>query len=411
MIDATEQRRAEVGALTELGLTEAAQAAAGVHRTHRAISDRVFAAVRRGVGPTATRIQRVHDPITDGIYRTIDATVTTAAQLGGRWADLPLSTPPSTTTRGAGIIGVVHGLIGDELDAKQSTLAANNLSVRVAGRAVTPDAAGLAQAFPRATRRIAVYLHGLVETEHAWRLGQRTSAPYELHLTNRGVTNVFIRYNTGRRISTNGHDLAELLDDLVRFWPVDVDDLTLLGHSMGGLVARSAAHHGRQAGHLWPDRVRTSISLGTPHLGAPLEQLAHHASAALTTQPETDALGRLLRRRSAGIRDLRAGSLLDDDWLDRDPDSLAAAVAADVPLLPGADHYFVWATLARNPRNPLSRSLGDGLVLHHSASGRNRTRNLGFDPAHGFHRAGAHHMTLLNDPQVAHQLISWIDRD
>lgn len=409
MIDAAAQRRAEVRALTELGLTEAAAATAGIHRTHRAVSDRAFSIARRALGPAAARVQAVHDPLTDGIYRIVGTTTTATARLGGRFADLPLATAPSSTTTGAGILGVVHGLIGDELDARQSPLATANLSVRVAGRPVTPDADGLARAFPRASGRLAVFLHGLVETEHAWRLGQRTSAPYELRLANRGITSVFVRYNTGRRISTNGQDLAELLDDLVRFWPVPVEDLTLIGHSMGGLVARSAAHHGRLRGHVWPRMLHTSISLGTPHVGAPLENLAHHASAVLAARPETNALGRLLRRRSAGIRDLRAGSLIDDDWLGRDPDSLAAAVAADVPLPPGVDHYFAWATLTTDPRSPLGRILGDGLVLHHSAGGRNRTRDLGFDPTHGFHRGGTHHLALLNDPRVAEQLAAWID--
>ena len=408
MTIAADVRRQEVRALSELGLTELAKASAGVHETHRAVSDRIFAMVRRGVGSSVSPVKVMHDGITDGVYRVITGSTATAGRVSGRVADLPIGSPVSSTTVGAGIIGVVNGLIGDELDGKQSPLAQENLSIRVAGRPVSPDAAGLAAAFPRASRRIAVYVHGLVETEHAWRIGQRTSAPYEHRLWANGVTNVFLRYNTGRRISTNGHDVAELLDDLVRFWPTDVDEVILIGHSMGGLVLRSASHHGHEAGHVWTRKVTTTICLGVPHLGAPLENLAHHASAWLTALPETSAFGRLLRRRSGGIRDLRIGSLVDEDWADRDPDELAAAIAAEIPLLPGAEHYFVSATVTRDPHHPLSRVIGDGLVLHQSAGGRNSTRHIGYNPDNGFHVGRSHHFSLLNDPQIGKRLVDWI---
>ncbi|MFZ2510700.1 MAG: alpha/beta hydrolase [Gordonia sp. (in: high G+C Gram-positive bacteria)] len=408
MTDDTVARRQEVRALSELGLTELAKASAGLHQTHRAVSDRVFTAVRRGLGPAITPVQSLHNGITDSVYRVVGESTKAAGQVSGKVLDLPLSRPVSSTTRGAMLIGVVNGLIGDELDGLQSPLTEHNISVRVAGRPISVTADELARAFPRATRRIAVYVHGLTETEHAWRVGQRKSAPYEHRLWANGVTSVFIRYNSGRRISTNGQDLAELLDDLVRFWPTAVTDIALLGHSMGGLVLRSATHHGRQADHRWIERVRTTVSLGTPHLGAPLENVAHHASALLTAHPETNAFGRLLRRRSGGIRDLRAGSLLDEDWHGRDPDDLAAALAAEIPLLTGAEHYFVSATFTRDPHHPISRVIGDGLVLHHSAGGRNSTRHIGFAPENGMHVGQANHLSLLNHKEVGDQLVSWI---
>lgn len=406
-IESTARRR-EVRALSELALTELAKASDGVHQTHRAVSDRIFSVLRHGLGRSAAPVQAMHDGITDSVYTVITGSTATAGRISGRVADLPLSGPVSSTTVGAGIIAAVNGLIGDELDSKQSPLAEENLTLRVAGRIVRPDAPGLAATFPRASRRIAVFVHGLMETEHAWRAGQRVSAPYEHRLWANGVTSVFLRYNTGRRISTNGQDLAELLDDLVRFWPNEVDEVILVGHSMGGLVLRSASHHGQEAGHVWPRKVGTTISLGTPHLGAPLENLAHHASAALTSVPETSAFGRLLRRRSGGIRDLRAGSLVDADWTGRDPDDLAAAIAAEIPLLPGAEHYFVSATVGRDPNRRISRLIGDGLVLHQSAGGRNTTRHIGFDPANGFHLGRSHHFSLLNDPQIGDRLTAWI---
>ncbi|MFT3715074.1 MAG: alpha/beta hydrolase [Gordonia sp. (in: high G+C Gram-positive bacteria)] len=408
MSNSSDVRRREVRALSELGLTELGKATDGVHRTHRAVSDRIFGVVRRGIGPAVAPVKAAHDIIADGVYRTVSESTRAAGRVGGRFADLPMSSAPSSTTGGANLIAFVNGLIGDELDATRSPLTDDGMTIRVAGEPVDLSSDGLAEAFPQATGRVALYLHGLVETEHAWRFGQSASTPYEHVLSLRGVTNVFLRYNTGRHISTNGADLAELIDDLVRFWPVPVDELILIGHSMGGLVARSAVHHGYEAWQQWVPQVRTIVTLGTPHLGAPLEGLAHRASAALAAVPETEAFGRLLRRRSGGIRDLRAGSLVDQDWTGRDPDDLAAALATEVPLLPGIDHYFVSATVTRNPGNPLSRVIGDGLVLHQSAAGESSTRTIGFDPANGLHLGRAHHFTLLNDPRVADRLAHWV---
>jgi hypothetical protein len=144
------------------------------------------------------------------------------------------------------------------------------------------------------------------------------------------------------------------------------------------------------------------ITLGTPHDGAPLEQAVHALSAALHLAPETRPFARVLRRRSAGIRDLRRGSLADADWRDQDPDALFAKACAEIPLLPGAMHCFVSATVTRGDRHPVGRLLGDMLVLSPSASGR----RVGFDS--GLAIGGAHHLALLNHPAVAEQLRAWL---
>jgi hypothetical protein len=120
-------------------------------------------------------------------------------------------------------------------------------------------------------------------------------------------------------------------------------------------------------------------------MGAPLEQIVHYASAALHALPETRPVARFLRRRSAGIRDLRQGSLVDEDWRGRDPDGLKAAACREVPLLDGATHYFVAATVTRSPKHPVGRLVGDLLVLLPSASGRSHTRRIPFRDEHGLH--------------------------
>jgi hypothetical protein len=150
------------------------------------------------------------------------------------------------------------------------------------------------------------------------------------------------------------------------------------------------------------------VSLGTPHTGAPLEQAAHRAAHALWQLPETRPFGNFLRRRSSGIRDLNLGSLVDEDWRDRDRDELRLAACQEVPLLDGAAHHFVSATLTRTPEHPLGRLVGDTLVLVPSASGRSKTRRIGFREEDGHHLGGTHHLALLNHPGVYEKLVAWL---
>jgi hypothetical protein len=134
----------------------------------------------------------------------------------------------------------------------------------------------------------------------------------------------------------------------------------------------------------------------------------HYLSAGLGALPETRPVANLLRRRSGGIRDLRQGSLVDEDWLDRDPDELRAVVCKEVPLLEGATHCFVAATVMRSSDHPVSRLLGDWLVLEPSASGRSRTRRIPFEAEYGMHLGPAHHIALLNHPAVYERLRDWL---
>jgi hypothetical protein len=155
--------------------------------------------------------------------------------------------------------------------------------------------------------------------------------------------------------------------------------------------------------------VRRVVSLGSPHMGAPLEQAAHMGAYAFGLLPETRMMSTFLRRRSSGIRDLRQGSLVDEDWRGRDPDALRAAACKEVPLLEGATHCFVAATLTSSDRHPVGRLLGDALVLVPSASGHGRTRRIPFRSEHGARVGGAHHLALLNHPAVYERLREWLD--
>jgi pimeloyl-ACP methyl ester carboxylesterase len=393
----------ELRALTALGFDELRQATGGLGSIQQAVAARVFWAV----GPGAVVVRPVHEAITRGVYasvglgtRAIGLAAATVA--GRRGAPAALSTTP----RGSALIAAVTGLRGDALEADGSPLC-QPMAVRRRGEPVALDPDALREAFPEATPRIVVFVHGLMTTEFSWRLGGRE--PFGARLARDiGCTPVYVRYNSGRHISENGRSLSELMAELVAAWPVDVDQVALVGHSMGGLVARSACCHATEEDADWARLVTHSVSLGSPHMGAPLEQAVHVLSAGLARLPETRPFANFLRRRSGGIRDLRQGSLVDEDWCDQDPDALRGAACAEVPLLEGATHCFVSATVTRSDRHPLGRLLGDTLVLVPSASGRSRTRRIPFEEEYGMHLGSASHFALLYHPAVYEKLRAWL---
>ncbi len=399
----------EVQALSALAFEELGSFPGGIRDMHLGIAERAF----RGVGPAARPVQVIHDALSRRAY----AAVSSGAAALGRTADATIDRSgigrqrlPSTTRPGSAVIAALNGLIGDRLERSGSELH-QPVSVRVDGEAVALDASSLRAAFPGATTRLVVFLHGLMGTEFYWAWGGDPGDSYGARLASEvACSPVYLRYNSGLHVSENGRAIAALLDELVREWPVEVQEIALVGHSMGGLVARSACHEGSEAGHGWTERVRHVISLGTPHLGAPLEQGAHIAAAALHALPETRMLGAFLRRRSAGIRDLRHGSLVDEDWRGRDPDALRAAACKEVPLLDGAMHCFVSATITGSPHHPLGRLLGDILVLTPSATGQGRTRRIPFKAEHGHHVGSTHHLALLNHPEVYERLRGWLEQ-
>lgn len=406
--DADRSRANEVRALNALAFDELRRFPGAVRDMHLGIAERAF----RAVGPAARPAKLVHDSLSSRAYGAIGAgfsragaATDSAIERRGIGEQLLLS----GTRPGSAVIAALNGLRGDRLERERSALH-QPAAVRVNGKRVTLEEPALQATFPHASARVVVFLHGLMETEFSWSWGAREPADtYGARLTRElGFTAVYVRYNSGLHVSENGRAVAALLEQLVHAWPVTIEQLALVGHSMGGLVARSACHQAAERRERWVEKVSQLVTLGTPHLGAPLEQGAHLAAAALYKLPETRMLASFLRQRSAGIRDLRHGSLVDEDWRGRDPDALRALACREVPLLAGATHYFVSATLTRDASHPLGRLLGDILVLAPSARGEGRTRRIPFRDEHGHHLGGAHHFVLLNHPEVYERLRDWL---
>ncbi|MDO9354977.1 MAG: hypothetical protein Q7T55_14865, partial [Solirubrobacteraceae bacterium] len=272
--------------------------------------------------------------------------------------------------------------------------------------------ADLAANFPDATGKIAVFVHGLCETDEAWRgFPPRADDPrvpfgrrMQLEL---GYTPLFVRFNSGLHISDNGRNLALLLEDVFAGWPVPAEEVTLIGHSMGGLIARSACHVAEGTDLRWGPAVKHVFCLGTPHTGADLERGVHLLDWALGQATESRAFSRALRMRSAGIKDLRFGSCSEADWHGQDPDAFFVDRCEEVPFLPHAAYYFIGATLSPEP---LGRVFGDLLVRAPSAAGIGRTKRLPFEVDNGRALAGLNHFDLLSHPDVYEQIRLWIER-
>ena len=354
----------------------------------------------------AGQVRLAHDRIASSAYSAARELTRQVVRAGAHAASLARSPDaPSIERTPAGrlVVSALNGAFGDTLVRRGNALALG-MTVRRRGRDLELTRAAVSDAYPNAKPRLAVFVHGLCETDDAWKLGDARHVPYghrmEIEL---GYTPVYLRYNTGRHISENGRELATLLEALVTSWPTQVHEITLVGHSMGGLVARSACHYGDDSACV--AKVRHVFTLGTPHRGAPLEQAANAASVALARLPETRPLARALNVRSVGIKDLRYGYLTDECWMDRDCDAFLRDSSREVPFLPTARHYFICATLTREPDAAVGRIIGDLLVLRPSAwAHEERGKRMRFPIEHYHHLGGASHFDLLNHPAIYAQM-------
>jgi dienelactone hydrolase len=373
---------------------------------HTAIARKPFAALRLvpGIGEASEPVRLVHDGVTALVYGGISGALALAggaARLAAVSAPAD-SEPPAASLAGTAV-AALNGFAGDRLEREGNPLAAM-MSLRHRGRLLAPRREALAAVFPAASPRVVLFVHGLACNETAWwrHAGRHYGDPdvsYGSRLDrDLGFTALYLRYNSGLPIAENGRRLAQLLDEAVAEWPVPVAELVLVGHSMGGLVLRGAARHG--AARPWVRCVRHVFYLGSPHRGAPLEKGANAVAWLLACFEVTRPFAEVLNGRSRGIKDLRYGTLRDEDW--QGAEALPDDRTADVPLLEGANHHFIAATVTRDRRHPLGIAAGDLLVRPASAFGC--ARQAQFPLAHTRHFGAMTHLDLLNHPDVYEQL-------
>ena len=372
-----------------------------VQEMHRAIADLSFWTQQwiPGLAGPARLVKRAHDAIADGIYATIRQSggglFKAAALLEQHAANAPAqTTPPSRLA--IGLRSALNAAVGDHLASSANPLAIT-MNFHAAGHPIPLTTASLRAHFPDPSDRLCVFIHGLGCDEHGWEPATKTAtdAPdqsYGARLrADLGYDPLYLRYNTGLSIADNGRHLARLLTALFAAWPQPVRELVLIGHSMGGLVARAACDEAAAENLPWLRPTRMVIGLGSPHRGAPLAKLGHLATAALHLSKVTAPLGKIAAARSAGVKDLRHGL-----W-EHEERTQAAAVASSVA------YRFISANLTDDADHPLGHILGDGLVTLRSATPPELA-----DDVDSVRLGGLGHMALLNEPRVYERIRQWL---
>ena len=305
------------------------------------------------------------------------------------------------------VLAALNGVMGDYLAASDNPLAIS-MRLRRDGQPLTLELKALAAAIPQFGSKLLVLVHGLCMNDLQWtRNGHNHGRALALDL---GYTPVQLHYNTGLHVSANGREFADLIEALVKQWPVPLRELAIVAHSIGGLVSRSAYYYGKAAGHQWPRYLHKLVFLGTPHHGSRLARGCDCMNIMLGLSPYSEPFARLGKFRSAGITDLRYGNLLDEDWEGIDRFEHSGDLRHAVPLPKGIRCYTIAATTGTKVGDLGGELLGDGLVPLNSALGRHKDPRMtvSFAKSRQWVGYGMNHWDLLSHPAVYEQIRNWL---
>ena len=356
--------------------------------------------------------------ITGLVYKSIQG----VTQLVGKGAESLLtglqplldkidSEPQESAPREA-VLAALNGVMGDRLADSDNPLA-TTMTLRFNNEALNwetmPDKALL-------TGKVLIVVHGLCMNDLQWTVqaDEKTVNHAETLAEKLGYTPVYVRYNTGLHTSQNGQALSNQLELLSALWPTPLIEISMLVHSMGGLVTRSAVHAAQHSQRHWVSKLKNIVFLGTPHHGAPLEKAGNWIDVLLGVTPYSAPFKRLVELRSSGITDLRFGNVLDSDWQDQNRfKSKTKQEQADrehLPLPEGVACFTVAATLAAKRSLLADRLIGDGLVPLNSALGvhSDPARCLAFAKSSQLIVYRTSHMALLGSAEVGDQLVTWL---
>lgn len=297
------------------------------------------------------------------------------------------------------LISALNGVCGDYLERRKNKFTLP-MHFKHHGKPLEMDPLKMEQVYPAAKGKILLFIHGLCMDDVQW---ERDGHDHGAILCNElDYSRVYLQYNTGRHISTNGQNLSEILDELVQNWPVAVDEINIVAHSMGGLVSRSAFHYATKDGRRWTQLLKRIFFLGSPHHGAPLERAGNQIDLFLKSLPVIKPIADIAKIRSSGITDLRYGNLLDEDWVGKDRFEKDIDDRLPVPLPNTVDCFAIAGTMGDEQRDLKDRFLGDGLVYVESALGihEDPAKNLKFQDDRKFTIYECNHMELLNHSEV-----------
>jgi pimeloyl-ACP methyl ester carboxylesterase len=342
--------------------------ALGVERIIEPVEGMHFVIARRwfdAMGPFGRRAKGPYETMTRLAYGSVRLG---AATVG---AALDRVVPVEDSTFGV-VQSWANGLFGDGLGRHETRLAT---SMEARHR----DDSDL-------TGRLVVLVHGLGRTENCWDGNEKGPGLAQTLAANPRMTPVPIRYNTGLRVADNGAQLGDLLEELVSGWPVPVESIALVGHSMGGLVIAEALASARSDGQLWVEHVSAVVAIATPYRGAPLEKLVVAAAWGLGIAKTTRPLAGFLDGRSRGIKDL---GFTKRKWKEL------------VPSL--VRHHVIAGVATSDPRHLMGLVIGDLMVRPASS-----TSPRDFRPDSTVVLGGVTHFDLLHSPDVIEQVMGWL---
>ena len=316
------------------------------------------------------------------------ATSLVGAGIDGALAQLaPLLGDTTPGPERAAVLAALNGVLGDYLEETD-----NPLAIEMRLRPAAPE---------RDSNTLLVMVHGSCLNDQQWlRNGHDHGAALGRDL---GHDVAYLHYNSGRHTSTNGAELAGLLDEFAS----DYSEIVIVAHSMGGLVTRSACHAAETGNRAWRDKVTAIVFLGTPHHGSPLERGGNWIDVLLGVSRYSAPLTRLGKIRSAGVTDLRYGNVLDEHWIDRDRFEMSSDRRSPLPLPADVRCYAVAGKKVADKDGDVG---GDGLVPVPSALGQHARRELTLDfpQAHTFTGEGTAHLDLLDSSEVYETIRAWL---
>ncbi len=298
------------------------------------------------------------------------------------------------------LVNILNGVMGDHLVNHHNPLAISMVLYNTEGHLQQEQLSG----------RVIILCHGLCMSHLSWNIPDHKSLGEAIAHSQPESTILYLNYNTGRRISSNGRQFSKVLQNVVSNNP-NITQIDLIGHSMGGLVSRSALFYGKEQGFDWVKQVGNLITLGSPHHGASLERIGYFVQDMIGRLPFAGSLAKLGDLRSAGIIDLRYGSIRDADWKFLEGRSVLPTEFRHPTRLPlHVNTYFVAATIVEAHYDSKATSLlGDGLVTIESALGEYTDEHTLMVPEGRkavFY--GVSHYNLLYSGRVHKQVVAWL---
>lgn len=372
----------------------------------------IVESMHRRISPMSRFSQSSEKERASGLSGFVYNRIRNITEIVGKALDVPLGviskalSKNEVSAKGNALRAALNDVLGDYLAQRDNALAIT-MGLKHEGKEL--DLEKIRQAITLSNGKLLIMVHGLCMNHTQW---QQQGHDHGKALSNElGFTTVYLHYNTGLHISENGKYFSHILEEVLQIASAEnlVLEMSIVAHSMGGLVSRSAYYQAQLLGHSWPDTLDKLIFLGTPHHGAPLEKVGGWIDLLLGAHDYTAPLKKLTKFRSAGIHDLRHGTILRPHSSHSGKEDGNFDQREAIPLPQNVNCYCI-ATMTSAPNKMNEQVIGDGLVSLNSALGRhkNDSHTLVFHSKNQWVGREINHLQLLSHADVYDKLEQWL---